>query len=152
MSREATTDASAGTDPGPDLLSRLPGTARRPVAWARPWPAAAPTARKALRAGAWYPVIERDRADGSVILMMRHRAVRVPVRLVELRLDRPHRFTVVRLGRHERTPTVGTARHLGQTYAVCPASGHRVRLRGTPAHAECPGCGYRGEVGWYETG
>jgi hypothetical protein len=124
----------------------------RPVAWARPWATTALPARKVLRAGAWYPVIERDCPDGSVVLVMRHRAVRVPSRLLEVRRDRPHRFTVVNLGMNERTPASGTRRDLGRRYAVCPASGHRIPLRGNPTHVECPRCGYRGEVGWSETG
>lgn len=124
----------------------------RPVAWARPWAITAPLARKAMRAGAWYPVLQTDRPDGSLILMLRHRAVRVPSSLVELRRDRPHRFTVVRRGAKEGNPAAGTRRDLGRTYAVCPASGHRVRLHGPEVHVKCPGCGYRGEVAWHETG
>jgi hypothetical protein len=105
-----------------------------------------------MRAGAWYPVLEPARADGSVILMLRNREVRVPAKLLEIRRDRPHRFTVVRLGREDGNPAAGTRRDLGRTYAVCPASGHRVRLRGSEGRVECPGCGYRGEVAWHETG
>lgn len=136
----------------PAFEDTLPASSVRAVAWARPWAIAAPRARRALRAGAWYPVVEADREDGSVILMMRQRAVRVPIQLIELRRDRPHRFTVVRRGRAEWNPACGTRRDLGRTYAVCPASGHRIRLHGTPARVECPGCGYRGEVAWHETG
>lgn len=136
--------------PPPPVLADLPSSPR-PVGWARPWATAAPAARKILRAGAWYPVVEPERPDGSLVLLMKHRPVRVPARLVEVRTDRPHRFTVVHQsgGWH---PATGTTRDLGKTYAVCPASGHRVRVFGTPTHAECPGCGYRGEIGWLETG
>ncbi|MDH5198866.1 MAG: hypothetical protein OEY20_16615 [Gemmatimonadota bacterium] len=134
------------------LLDGLPGSAPRPVAWARPWSVTAPLARKSLRAGAWYPVLEDRRAEGTVILVMRHRHVRVPARLLEVRRDRPHRFTVVRLTPGSPNPVTGTKRDLGRDYAVCPASGHRIRLTGEPTHLECPGCGYRGEVGWFETG
>jgi len=138
--------------PLPPDLDDLPQGTTRPVAWARPWAITAPLARKAMRAGAWYPVLEADRPDGSLILMLRHRAVRVPSNLVELRRDRPHRFTVVRRGRQEGNPAAGTRRDLGRTYGVCPASGHRVRLHGLETSVECPGCGYRGEVAWHETG
>lgn len=143
------TDTPAPSTPS---LDGLPGNPPRPVAWARPWSITAPLARKALRAGAWYPVVEDRRADGSIILVMRHRNVRVPARLVELRRDRPHRFTVVRTTSRSPNPVCGTPRDLGRKYAVCPASGHRIRLVGEPTHLECPGCGYRGEVGWHETG
>lgn len=138
--------------PSPDLLPTVPGASPRPVAWARPWSITAPLARKALRAGAWYPVIDNNRPDDSVILVMRNRNVRVPSRLVEIRRDRPRKFTVVYRGPSDTNPAAGTRRDLGRIYGVCPASGHRVRLHGPEIRVECPGCGYRGEVAWYETG
>jgi hypothetical protein len=109
-------------------------------------------ARKALRLGAWYPVVEDDRPHGRVTLVIRNRTVRVPARLLELQAKRPHRFTVVRLGQADPNPLAGSRRDLGRMYAVCPASGHRVRLSLGQTHAVCAGCGYSGEVGWYETG
>jgi hypothetical protein len=124
----------------------------KPQAWARPWAVTAPLARKALRLGAWYPVIEDDRQSGHVTLVIRNRNVRVPARLLEVQKLRPHRFTVVRLGPEDPNPLAGSRRDLGRTYAVCPASGHRVRVGPGQANAICAGCGYRGEVGWNETG
>jgi hypothetical protein len=124
----------------------------KPRAWARPWAVTAPLARKALRLGAWYPVVEDDREHGRVTLVIRNRNVRVPARLLELQKARPHRFTVVRLAPGERNPLSGSRRDLGRLYGVCPASGHRVRLGAGQTHAVCSGCGYRGEVGWNETG
>jgi hypothetical protein len=109
-------------------------------------------ARKALRLGAWYPVVDVDRPNGRVTLVVRNRSVRVPARLLEVQKARPHRFTVVQLGADERNPLAGSRRDLGRMYGVCPASGHRVRLGAGQVHAVCPGCGYRGEVGWNETG
>jgi hypothetical protein len=136
----------------PHDLPPLPTTHPRPVAWARPWSITAPFARKVLRAGAWYPVIEDNRSDGSVILVMRNRNVRVPTRLVEVRRERPAKFTVVYRGPKETNPAAGTRRDLGRMYGVCPASGHRVRLHGSETRVECLGCGYRGEIAWHETG
>jgi hypothetical protein len=140
------------TMPPLDPIPALAAEPRRPVAWARPWSITAPFARKVLRAGAWYPVIEDNRPDGSVILVMRNRNVRVPSRLVEVRRERPAKFTVVYLGSMDTNPAAGTRRDLGRIYGVCPASGHRVRLDGPETRVECPGCGYRGEVAWHETG
>jgi hypothetical protein len=140
------------TPPTSDPLDQLPAPPARPTSWARPWAITATFARKAMRAGAWYPVLERDRPDGTVILVIRHRNVRVPERLLELRDDRPTQFTVVYQGRHQPNPAAGTQRDLGRTYAVCPASGHRVRVHGGESRVECPGCGYRGTVAWHETG
>jgi len=134
-----------------DLIEQLP-CPPKPTAWARPWAVTAPLARKALRLGAWYPVVEDDRARGRVTLVIRNRNVRVPARLLEVQKDRPHRFTVVRLGPKDPNPHAGSRRDLGRLYGVCPASGHRVRLGPGQIHATCPGCGYRGEVGWNETG
>jgi hypothetical protein len=136
----------------PDVTPTLPADCPRPVAWARPWSITAPLARKALRAGAWYPVIDNSRTDGSVILVLKNRNVRVPTRLVELRRQRPDKFTVVYRGPLDTNPAVGTRRDVGRIYGVCPASGHRVRLHGPETRIECPGCGYRGEVAWHETG
>lgn len=133
-------------------IADLPTTDERTVAWARPWAITSQLARKALRAGAWYPVVERARRDGSVVVVIRNRRVRVPARLLEMRDERPHRFTVVYLGQSDVNPAAGSRRDLGRLYGVCPASGHRVSIRYPQVHAECPGCGYRGEVGWHETG
>jgi hypothetical protein len=104
-----------------------------------------------LRSGAWYPVVA-DSASPDVVLAVRHRTVKLPAQLVEVRRERPHRFTVVVRSRLEVNPAAGTRRDLGARYAVCPASGHRIRLRGRPGRIECPGCGYRGEIAWDETG
>jgi len=137
------------TQSEPDL--NLPDDTPPPVAWARPWAAISLPARKTLRAGAWYPVLEA-RKDGSTILVVRHRSVRVPARLLEIRPKRSVTFSVVHTSRHDPNPAAGTRRDRGPTYAVCPASGHRIRIIGQPPRLECPGCGYRGEIAWDETG
>ncbi len=121
------------------------------IAWARPWAVARPLTAPMLRCGAWYPVIAGDHA-GVVRLAVRHHTVQVPARLLEVRHDRPARFTVVFRGRQERNPASGTRRDVGRRYAVCPASGHRIPLRGEPDTLTCDRCGYRGPVAWGETG
>jgi hypothetical protein len=90
--------------------------------------------------------------DDSLLLVLRNRTVRVPAWLLEVRHERPNKFTVVRLPRGNGNAAGGTTKDLGRMYAVCPASGHRIRLFGEPSQLECPGCGYRGEVAWLETG
>jgi hypothetical protein len=87
----------------------------------------------------------------SVTLILANRPVRVPARLLEVRRERPLRFTVVRRPSGELGRERGK-NDLGRMYAVCPASGHRVRLFGEPRQLECPECGFRGEVAWLETG
>jgi hypothetical protein len=121
------------------------------MGWARLWAIAHPRTRPMVRSGAWYPVVS-DPVSSEVTLKVRHRDVRLPAQLLELRKERPGKFTVVFRSRVEENPAAGTRRDLGSRYAVCPASGHRIRLRGRPAHVECPGCGYRGEIAWDETG
>ena len=66
--RQPTTTATdfAPAD-GRDL--NLPDDNPPPVAWARPWAAISLPARKTLRAGAWYPVLE-TRDDASVVLVL----------------------------------------------------------------------------------
>lgn len=138
-------------EPAVDLRAAS-GTLEHPVAWARLWAIAnPPRTRPMLRTGAWYPVVATD-PTAEVVVSVRHREVRLPARLFEMRKDRPRRFTVVCRSKHERNPARGTRRDLGHKYAVCPASGHRIPLRGMPTVLECPGCAYRGEIAWHETG
>jgi hypothetical protein len=135
------------------FLQTVPGADSAPalVGWARLWAIAHPRTRPMLRSGAWYPVVS-DTVSSEVTLKVRHREVRLPAQLLEVRTERPRKFTVVFRSRVEDNPAAGTRRDLGSRYAVCPASGHRIRLRGRPAHVECPGCGYRGDIAWDETG
>jgi hypothetical protein len=104
-----------------------------------------------LRQGAWYPVVFDGDSDHVVLSVERGQAV-VPRRLLEIRSDRPNLFTVVCRGRNVKNPAHGTAHDKGRLYAVCPISGHRVRLFGRPTMARCPVCGYAAEVAWWETG
>jgi hypothetical protein len=136
----------------PDIrLATRPDLPSHTGAWARLWAIAHPRTRPMLRSGAWYPVVG-DGPPSEVLLAVRHRTVRLPAQLVEVRRERPRQFTVVIRSRVEQNPASGTRRDVGIRYAVCPASGHRIRLRGRPARLECPGCGYRGEIAWDETG
>jgi hypothetical protein len=138
-------------DPEPIISVRDGITEQHAIGWARLWAVARPYTRPMLRSGAWYPVLARGEAS-EVVLEVRHRQVKLSKHLVELREDRPRKFTVVCRGRDEKNPARGTRRDLGHKYVVCPASGHRILVKGEPSLLQCPGCGYRGEVAWYETG
>jgi len=140
-------------DESEPVLQTVPGADSAPAlaGWARLWAIAHPRTRPMLRSGAWYPVVS-DAVSSEVTLKVRHRDVRLPAQLLEVRKERPRKFTVVFRSRVEENPAAGTRRDLGPRYAVCPASGHRIRLRGRPARVECPGCAYRGEIAWDETG
>jgi len=115
--------------------------------WARLW-ALASVPR--VRRGAWYPIVH-DGEGGNVVIELPGRNVRVPRHLLEIRDDRPQNFTMVFLTRSEPRPARGTAEDLGRRYAVCPC-GSRLRIAGRPRALECPACGHRGEVAWWETG
>lgn len=121
------------------------------VAWARPWAATRAAARRIMRAGAWYPVLQQPHTD-RVLLDVHDRPVAVPSRLVEFRQDRPSRFTVVYRARNEGSPVDGTDQDLGRQYAVCPGCGHRIRLHAEPFALRCDACSFFGEVAWGETG
>jgi hypothetical protein len=119
--------------------------------WARVWTAAPPfVTDPQLRQGAWYPVV----SEGSTrsVLEIHGRRVAVPSEVLEIRPRRPDRFTVVYRPRNAPNPARGTRADLGTTYAVCPASGSRVRLVGHPRETKCPACGHRAEIAWWETG
>ena len=117
--------------------------------WARMWAAVKPRKAPTLRRGAWYPVVQQHEA--TVEIGCGADSVAVPQRLLEIRKGKPHRFTVVRRGDHDPNPLQGTKADLGTTYAVCPAGNCRIPLFGIPEEIECPTCGHRGPVGWWET-
>jgi hypothetical protein len=119
--------------------------------WARLYPTARPFTIPRLRQGVWYPVV--DPALGErVVVQVKDRRVAVPRKALEIRDKRPTRFTVVVLAKNVPNPAEGTARFLGRKYAVCPICGVRVRLGGEPEQVQCPDCGHRGEVAYWETG
>jgi len=106
-----------------------------------------------LRRGAWYPVLLTGYSN-RVVLDAGSREVALHRDLVDLRADRPARFSVVARTETDRNPVRGTPQDVGLTYAVCPISGTRIRLSraGTGSHRpdtiECPDCGFRGPADW----
>ena len=121
------------------------------IGWARLWPVAAARGAPLLRRGAWYPVIRQGVSD-TVVLSIDKRNVTVPRYLLEIRKERPTRFTVVYRPEKDPNPVRGTVADLGSRYAVCPSSRSRVRLSARTVQLECRHCGHRGEVAWWETG
>ena len=119
--------------------------------WARPWAIARPFSKPTPRAGAWYPVIG-EAAGQRIVLQIRGRKVAVLKRLVEVRAERPSRFTVVYKSPYERNPARGTAEDLGRRYAVCPSCGARLPIFHDPTMLICGICSHRGEVAYWETG
>ncbi len=103
------------------------------------------------RHGVWYPIVS-DSAENLVILEVHRAHVAIPRKLLEIRRERPERFTVVYRSREDENPARGQANDLGRVYAVCPVEGSRVRLTDGQTMLECPNCGHRGQVAWWETG
>jgi hypothetical protein len=87
-----------------------------------------------------------------VVIDVEGSPVDLPAQLVETRTKAPDRFTVVVRTDESPNPARGTRRDLGRVYAVCPRSATRIRLYGRPEELECPVCGHRGLVAWWETG
>ncbi len=154
--RSQKTDPITGEFSGPSYVQKMGREALRgesePMTrtqrWARLWAiAAAPN----LRSGAWYPV-QQDNQQRTIDLEVAGASVRVPRALVEIRNDRPHRFTVVYRPTESQNPAEGAEADVGTRYAVCPYSGSRIKLSGRPDYVECRECGYRGIVAWWETG
>jgi hypothetical protein len=106
-----------------------------------------------LRRGAWYPVLLAGYAN-RVVLDAGSRGVALHRDLVDLRADRPARFSVVARDETDRNPVRGTPEDMGLTYAVCPISHTRIRLAEAasppPEPIECPDCGFRGPADWDE--
>lgn len=121
------------------------------IAWARLSPVAKPAAAPTLRAGAWYPVVAED-GQAQVELLVGGERVTLPRRVLEVRKQRPARFTVVSRMAGDPNPVRGTPADLGPVYAVCPGCMGRVALYGAPPATTCPKCGHRGEVAWWEGG
>ncbi len=122
---------------------------RRPLAWARVYPALKRELTKYLRHGAWYPVVRDDQPD-RISLQVGDRTVVVPRRMVEVRHRQPTHFSVI--SRLDLPPDQRSAPgDLGKRYAVCPRCSSRSTLFGQPPSRDCPDCGHTGEVGWWES-
>ncbi len=120
----------------------------RTRAWARVYAAIRPPHSRNLRHGAWYPVVRDE--DDRVTIGLGASTATVPKRVLEIRTDRPNRFTVVHRVGHElvnRQDSHG----LGRFYAVCPVCAWRFQLIGRPERRLCPKCAHEGEVAWWET-
>ncbi len=123
----------------------------QPVGWARLWATVRPPHSRELRSGAWYPIVEGKAID-RVTVEGPLGPVAVPRTILEVRRERPRRFTVVYRAISDANPVRGTTADLGRSYAVCPYSKTRIRLVGRPDTLKCPTCGHIGTVAWWETG
>jgi len=120
------------------------------LGWARLWAVARPQTEPRPRQGAWYPVVSRG--NSFVVVDVHREHVMLPNHLVEMRDDRPKKFTVVYRPTDCYNPYAGTREDLGRRYVVCPECQARVRIHGQPETTACSSCGHRGIVAWWETG
>lgn len=117
------------------------------VAWARVLAAVRPPHSRNLRAGTWYPVVRNELPD-RVSVVVGPRVIEVPRRVIEVRPQRPDRFSVV-----YDAPAISRNAEvtLGTRYAVCPECHSRFPLTNTTApYVRCPRCKHWGEVGWWD--
>ena len=120
------------------------------VGWARVYPTFDQSISKALRRGAWYPVVDTSKPD-RISILMGTRPVEVPRRLLEFRKQRPKHFSVIdRIGYTPPDRQRKSLYNLGKRYAVCPVCSKRQSLLGHPDEKKCSRCGHTGEVGWWE--
>lgn len=126
------------------------GREAKVLGWVRVFPTFDQSVSKALRRGAWYPVVENDKPD-RISILMGSRTVDVPRRLLEFRRERPKHFSVIdRVGYTPPDRERKSLYNLGKRYAVCPVCSKRQALLGHPDEKRCSRCGHEGEVGWWE--
>lgn len=117
-----------------------------PVAWARPLPVGV----HLLRRGAWYRVVN-DNGPELLIVDVAKRNIPVPRERVQLRRDKPDRWSIVVRNATDPNATRGTTSDLGPVYAVCPGCAYRAPLSDDPAEMACPECHRTYPVEWSET-
>lgn len=122
----------------------------KPLGWARLWPTSKPPKDSNVRQGAWYAIVKR--VPNAVMLDNRGKYVMLPEALVEMRDQRPERFSVVARPRNATNPARGTAANVGHVYVVCPACAKRNRVVSTLTATTCSSCGHRAEIAWWESG
>ena len=125
----------------------------RAIGWARVWPTVNRAARRILRRGAWYPILE-DGGTDRVVIDVAGRETTVPRRLLNLRplQPEPRWFAMVHRLSEEESAGEEHDDGLGSRYAVCPRCQTRRAILARPKTIKCPGCGLHSEVAWWETG
>ena len=100
-----------------------------------------------LRRGAWYPVVSTN-LPNRVVLDAGRREIALHKELVDLRPDRPARFSIVNKTDTDRNPAAGTPSDIGLEYAVCPVCRERIAMAVHDPTLECTACYFRGPVDW----
>jgi len=109
------------------------------------WARLCTNAGSVLRRGAWYRVLSV--AHDEVSLSVNARPVVTPRESVELRGQRPHRWTVIR----QPTRVIRVPETFLDGYLVCPRCRNRVPLPDRGAlSVRCPCCNVLSEVAWDE--
>jgi hypothetical protein len=122
----------------------------KPLGWGRVFAAARLTQAPETRQGAWYRVVSEGRS--RIVLEVNGKAVDLAKAAVEVRPQRPDKFTVVYRSASEDRPPIPKSADPGRVYAVCPECSQRTRLYGEPQTLRCPICRHEGVIAWWETG
>jgi hypothetical protein len=111
------------------------------------WARVCRTEAHGLRRGAWYPVV--GDSDNSLVILDVNKSNRPANRAtLEIREERPDRWSVVRREPGQEAAQRASDASLGPVYAVCPRCRERVMLAGREEEYTCPGCGSDYPVDW----
>ena len=122
----------------------------KPLGWGRVFAAARLSLAPGTRQGAWYRIVSEGRS--RVVLEVNGKCVDMAKAAVEVRPQRPDKFTVVYRSSGEHRPPIPKGTDPGRVYAVCPDCARRTRLFGEPQTLRCPVCHHEGVIAWWETG
>lgn len=101
-----------------------------------------------LRRGAWYPVVN-DSSAKIVVLDVAKRNVPIPRESVDLSIEKPSKWSVVKFDSDKPVPARISQEHLPLTYPVCPFCRARsVEVYDDTKALTCPDCGREAEVDW----
>ena len=129
---------------------RLLEKSKPSLGWGRVFAAARLSQGPETRRGAWYPVVSEGRS--RIVLEVNGKHVDLAKTAVEVRPNRPDKFTVVYRSANDKAPPVEKGADPGRVYAVCPECAKRTRLFGEPQTLQCPACRHEGVIAWWETG
>lgn len=108
------------------------------------WARVQPDLNYRLRRGAWYQVVRFNLVEA--VLEVNQQPAAVPLEVLEIRTERPQRWTVVALPRD----AVDIPFSWGSRYVVCPNCSTRAPITREVPALRCPSCSGVFEIAWSE--